>query len=142
MPVSHNGIARGSNPRPLRASPFDSGYRRHQQNKTTTKTQLKHKTTKTNKLIYTMPKISDQKIEKISEQILFHLYSIFPKQIFTSDIAKEIARDEEFTKKLLEKLEKKELVIKIDKNPQGFQYSRRLRWRISNRAHNIYKKHQ
>ena len=89
-----------------------------------------------------MPKISDQKIEKISEQILFHLYSIFPKQIFTSDIAKELARDEEFTKKLLEKLEKKELVIKIDKNPQGFQYSRRLRWRISNRAHNIYKKHQ
>ena len=89
-----------------------------------------------------MPKISDQKIEKISEQILFHLYSIFPKQIFTSDIAKEIARDEEFIKKLLEKLEKKELVIKIDKNSQGFQYSRRLRWRISNKAHNIYKKHQ
>ena len=89
-----------------------------------------------------MPKISDQKIEKISEQILFHLYSIFPKQIFTSDIAKEIARDEEFIKKLLEKLEKKELVIKIDKNSQGFQYSRRQRWRISNKAHEIYKKHQ
>jgi predicted transcriptional regulator with HTH domain len=89
-----------------------------------------------------MPKISDQKIEKISEQILFHLYSIFPKQVFTSDIAKELARDEEFMKKLLEKLEKKELVIKINKNPQGFQYSRRLRWRISNKAYNIYKKHQ
>ncbi|MBT7102110.1 hypothetical protein HN935_01210 [archaeon] len=89
-----------------------------------------------------MPKISDQKIEKISEQILFHLYSVFPKQVFTSDIAKELARDEEFMKKLLEKLEKKELVIKIDKNPQGFQYSRRLRWRISNKAHEIYKKHQ
>ena len=89
-----------------------------------------------------MPKISDQKIEKISEQILFHLYSVFPKQVFTSDIAKELARDEEFMKKLLEKLEKKELVIKIDKNPQGFQYSRRLRWRISNKAYNIYKKHQ
>ena len=28
MPVSHNGIARGSNPRPFEASPFDSGYRR------------------------------------------------------------------------------------------------------------------
>ena len=89
-----------------------------------------------------MPKISDQKIEKISEQILFHLYSVFPKQVFTSDIAKELARDEEFMKKLLEKLEKKELVIKINKNPQGFQYSRRLRWRISNKAYNIYKKHQ
>ena len=27
-PVSRNGIARGSNPRPSGASPFDSGYRR------------------------------------------------------------------------------------------------------------------
>ena len=89
-----------------------------------------------------MPKISEQKLEKISEQILFHLYSIFPKQVFTSDIARELARDEEFIKKLLEQLEKKELVIKINKNPKGFQYSRRLRWRISNKAHNIYTKHQ
>ena len=89
-----------------------------------------------------MPKISDQKKEKISEQILSHLYSIFPKQIFTSDIAKELARDEEFTKILLLNLEKKQLVKKIDKNPEGFQYTRRLRWRISNKAHEIYKKHQ
>jgi len=89
-----------------------------------------------------MPKISQQKIEKISEQILYHLYFIFPKQIFTSDIAKELARDEEFMKKLLTDLEKKGLVIKIDKNRQGFQYSRRQRWRISNKAHKIYKKHQ
>ena len=89
-----------------------------------------------------MPKISEQKIEKISEQILYYLYSIFPKQVFTSDIARETARDEEFTKYLLKELEKKELVIKINKNPQGFQYSRRLRWRISNKAYEIYKKHQ
>jgi len=89
-----------------------------------------------------MPKISDQKIEKISEQILSYLYSIFPKQVFTSDIAKELARDEEFTKYLLIELEKKELLVKINKNPQGFQYSRRLRWRISNKAHEIYKNHQ
>jgi len=89
-----------------------------------------------------MPTISQQKIEKISEQILSHLYSIFPKQVFTSDIAKELARDEEFTKKLLKTLEEKELVIKIDKNPKGLQYSRRLRWRISNKAHAAYKAQQ
>jgi DNA-binding MarR family transcriptional regulator len=89
-----------------------------------------------------MPKISSQKLEKISEQILSHLYTVFPKQIFTADIAKELARDEEFIKKLLYDLEKKELITKIEKNPQGFQYSRRLRWRISNKAHEIYKKHQ
>ena len=89
-----------------------------------------------------MPIISNQKKEKISEQILSYLYSIFPKQIFTSEIAKELARDEEFIKLLLKDLEKKSLVIKIDKNPQGLKYSHRLRWRISNKAYEIYKKHQ
>jgi len=89
-----------------------------------------------------MPRISQQKIEKISEQVIYYLYSIFPKQIFTSDIAKELARDEEFMKKILINLEKKGLVIKINKNPQGLQYSKRLRWRISNKAYNIYKNNQ
>ena len=89
-----------------------------------------------------MPKISEQKIKKISEQILSYLYLIFPKQIFTSDIAKELARDEEFMKNLLKDLEKKDLVIKIDKNSKGYKYSRRLRWRISNKAYEIYKKLQ
>ena len=42
----------------------------------------------------------------------------------------------------LESLEKKELVVKIDKNPKGFTYSKRLRWRISNKAHEIYSNHQ
>ncbi len=89
-----------------------------------------------------MPKISQQKVEKIYEQILYFLYSSFPKQLFTSDIAKELARDEEFIKQLLKDLETKELVIKINKNSQGLKYSRRLRWRISNKMYDIYKKHQ
>jgi predicted transcriptional regulator len=89
-----------------------------------------------------MPKISKQKIEKISEQVLLFLYSEFPKQIFTSKVAEELARDEEFVKKILIDLEKNGLVIKIDKNSLGYQYSRRLRWRISNKAHEIYKKLQ
>lgn len=89
-----------------------------------------------------MPTISQQKKEKIEEQILFYLFSSFPKQIYTSIIAKELARDEEFTKKLLLDLEKKELVIKINKNPEGFTYTKRLRWRISNKAYEIYSKHQ
>ena len=89
-----------------------------------------------------MPKISKEKIEKISEQILSYLFSIFPKQVFTSDIARELARDEEFIKNLLLDLQKKELVIKIDKNSLGYKYSRRLRWRISNKAYEIYKKFQ
>jgi len=49
-------------------------------------------------------KISNEKKEKISEQILNLLYLINPKLIFTSHIAKEIARDEEFIKKILLRL--------------------------------------
>jgi len=89
-----------------------------------------------------MPKISEQKKEKISEQILFYLYNTFPKQVFTSEISNEVARDEEFVKILLLSLEKKGLVIKVNKNPQGIRYLRRLRWRISNKTYDIYKKHQ
>lgn len=95
-----------------------------------------------NNIIIFMPIISNQKKEKISEQILHHLYSIFPKQVFTSDIAKEVARDEEFIKKILIDLEKKGLVNLIDKNKEGIKYLKRLRWRISNKAYNTYKQLQ
>lgn len=89
-----------------------------------------------------MPKISQEKIQKIKEQILFYLYSIFPKQVFTSDIAREIARDEEFVKKLLIDLQKDRWIIQIQKNPKGTKYFQRLRWRISNQTHKAYSKHQ
>jgi predicted transcriptional regulator len=87
-----------------------------------------------------MPKISTEKQQKIAEQTLFYLYSIFPKQIFTSDVARELARDEEFMKKILDNLEQKELIVKITKNPKGKTYSKRSRWRISNKAYEIYNK--
>ena len=89
-----------------------------------------------------MSKISQQNKERIQEQILFYLYKIFPKQVFISEIAKELVRDEEFIKDLLFGLLKKEMVIKIDKNPKGIKYSKELRWRISNKTHEIYSKHQ
>jgi hypothetical protein len=89
-----------------------------------------------------MPKLSKEKKDKIQEQVLFFLYSIFPKQVFTVDIAKEIARDEEFVKVLMLELEKNNLVVKISKNSDGVNYQRRLRWRISNNAYEIYSQHQ
>jgi len=87
-----------------------------------------------------MPRISKEKKDKISEQILYHLYQVFPKQIFTSDIAREIARDEEFVKLILFDLQKKDLVIKVDKNSQGISYQKRLRWRLSNKVQEVYAK--
>ncbi len=87
-----------------------------------------------------MPRISDVKIERISEQILSYLYGVFPRLVFTVDVARELARDEEFVKRLLLGLEGKGLVVKIDKNSNGDVYLARMRWRLSNRAHEIYNK--
>jgi predicted transcriptional regulator with HTH domain len=89
-----------------------------------------------------MPILSKEKKEKIQEQILYVLFNIFPKQIFTSYISKEIARDEEFTKLLLIDLEKKELVVNIDKNENGIKYKKRKRWRLSNKTFEVYNQKQ
>lgn len=87
-------------------------------------------------------RISKEKKDKISEQILAYLYSINPKPAFTAHIAREIARDEEFVKKLLLNLKKKGLVTQINKNPKGIEYSRRTRWKLSSQAYKIYKQNQ
>ena len=87
-------------------------------------------------------KISKEKRNKISEQILAQLYSISPKAIFTSHIAKEIARDEEFVKDLLIELKKKKLVIDVDKNPKGIKYLKRKRWKLTDQAYLIYRNNQ
>ena len=87
-------------------------------------------------------KISDKKKEKISEQILATLYSKSPQALFTSQIAQEIARDEEFIKILMQETQTKGIVVPIKKNSKGKQFSRRIRWRLSNKAYQAYKQHQ
>ena len=84
-------------------------------------------------------KISEKKKEKISEQILSYLYSINPKSIFTSQIAEEVARDEEFIKNLLLNLKKRSLIVEIKKNPKGTPYIRRSRWKLSDIVYAAYK---
>lgn len=85
-------------------------------------------------------KISKEKCKKILEHILTFLYSNTPRLFFTSLIAKEIARDEEFVKKLLLELKDKNLVIEIKRNPKGKPYKKRSRWKLSDAAYNAYKK--
>jgi predicted transcriptional regulator with HTH domain len=87
-------------------------------------------------------KISNEKREKISEQILAYLYSINPRPTFTVNIARELIRDEEFTKKLLLELKKKGFVIEIKKNPKGISYSKRSRWRLSDKVYELYNQKQ
>ena len=87
-------------------------------------------------------KISQIKKNKISEQILSVLYSKFPQPIFTSKIAFEIARDEEFVKKLLIELKDKKLIKEIKKNPKGVEYLRRSRWKMDENVYQKYKNYQ
>lgn len=86
--------------------------------------------------------ISKEKKEKISEQILAHLFLTNPKPLFTAHIAKEIARDEEFIKQLLKDLKKKGFVVEINKNPSGKDYLKRSRWKLSEKAYLFYKQKQ
>ena len=87
-------------------------------------------------------KISQEKKDKISEQILAFLYEISPRAVFTSNIAQQIIRDEEFTKDLLLELNKKQFIIKINKNPKGKPYLRRFRWKLSDSVYEAYKENQ
>ncbi len=83
--------------------------------------------------------ISQQKRDKIAEQVLSHLFHNYPKSFFTSQVAQEIARDEEFMKSLLMELKAKDLLVAVKKNPDGVAYSKRVRWRLSNNAYEAYK---
>lgn len=89
-----------------------------------------------------MPVISKEKKDKVSEQILHHLFAISPTAAFTAEISREIARDEEFVKSLLTDLQKRKLIIEVGMNKSGVKYERRQRWRLSNQAFDVYKRHQ
>jgi predicted transcriptional regulator with HTH domain len=87
-------------------------------------------------------RISEVKKNKISEQILAFLFSNFPKLFFTAQIAREIARDEEFIKNLLKSLTKKNLIVEVKKNHKGVDYLRRSRWRLGDETFKAYKNYQ
>jgi predicted transcriptional regulator with HTH domain len=84
-------------------------------------------------------RLSKQKRDRISEQILSNLYHDYPRSQFTAEIARELARDEEFIKSLMLELQGKKLVNCIKKNSQGLPYSRRIRWNLSPKAYDVYK---
>ncbi len=87
-------------------------------------------------------RLSREKLDKISEQILSLLYLNSPKPLFTAHIAKEIARDEEFIKKILINLKRRKLIVDIKKNSKGTDYLRRRRWKMNESTYLIYKRQQ
>lgn len=84
-------------------------------------------------------RLSQEKRDKIAEQILSFLYHEYPRAFFTSHIAKSEARDEEFIKRIMIDLKNKNLVLAIKKNPQGQFYSRRIRWMLTPQTQQAYK---
>ena len=82
--------------------------------------------------------LSQEKKDRIIEQILSFLYHTFPNQPFTAEIARELARDEEFIKRILFELKEKGFVIPIRKNLKGEVFSRRLKWRLTQKVYDIY----
>jgi hypothetical protein len=89
-----------------------------------------------------MSRVSQKKRDKIAEQILHYLFTAATDSKFISQISQEVARDEEFVKEILKDLEKKKVVVSIDKNKSGEVYTRRRRWRLSNEAFDVFSKHQ
>jgi hypothetical protein len=84
-------------------------------------------------------KISKEKTQRISEQIIYFLYINNPKSFFTVQIARELARDEEFIKKILLQLKNKKIILEIKKNAYGDIYVRRSRWKLSPEVYSLYK---
>ena len=66
------------------------------------------------------------------------LYQSFPRAKFTSEVASEIARDEEFIKNMLFELKDKNLVMAVKKNEDGKDFVRRIRWQLSAPAYQAY----
>lgn len=85
-----------------------------------------------------MAKLSARTINLIKDDIISHLYNNQLRSYFTSQIAKEIRRDNEFALKLLSELQEQGLVEQIKKNKQGKQYLARIKWRIPNHVIKAY----
>lgn len=86
-----------------------------------------------------MSRISEEKKQKIKEDILSLLFDNSPKAMFTNEIAIALARDEEFTLKLLKELNSQNLVIKVIKNEHGRPYLARKRWNLTSKTYGAYK---
>jgi hypothetical protein len=87
-----------------------------------------------------MPRISSAKEEKIKEGLLQLLFQNSPKALFTAQLSQESARDEEFIKAIMLRMEHEGLVVSVKKSPQGKVYSRRIRWLLAPKVYDAYRK--
>nr|MBA4405182.1 hypothetical protein [Nanoarchaeum sp.] len=86
-----------------------------------------------------MPKIGEKKINKLKEEILALLYEHPINPLFTSEIAEEIIRDEEFTLRILKDLHKSGLINEIKTNQKGREFLARRKWSLKPSVYSQYK---
>ncbi|MFH1376007.1 MAG: hypothetical protein ABIH25_00050 [Candidatus Woesearchaeota archaeon] len=86
-----------------------------------------------------MPIISDKKVKRIKEEVLFTLFDSPLNPLYTSQIADKLIRDEEFTLRLLKELLKDGLIEEINKNTDGKPLLRRKKWLLKPHVYSAYK---
>ncbi len=87
-----------------------------------------------------MPKISDKKVQRIKEEVLLLLYNNPAKPLFTSQIADEMIRDEEFILRLLKELNKEGFIDEIKRNSNGKNFLSRRKWTLKSNVYSQYKR--
>jgi len=87
-------------------------------------------------VIRVMSKVSNEKKEKIKEEILRIVYENYPSFLYTFQIADNIIRDDEFILSLLNELKNKNLVHCIQET-KGFNIKRK--WGLKREVYEKYK---
>lgn len=86
-----------------------------------------------------MVKLSLKTISLLKDDIISIIYENQLNPLLTIEIAKELRRDKEFTRVLLEELKKQDILIEIKKNNKGKDYIKRSRWAIKPEVINTFK---
>jgi len=87
-----------------------------------------------------MVRLSNKTIKLLKDDIVSILYENSLKSMFTNEIATELRRNNEFTKKLLLDLKKDGLVEEVGKNKKGQTYLRNKKWRIPSKVLKAFEK--
>ncbi len=80
-------------------------------------------------MLYRMSRISKKNFERIASDVASALYSHYPVPLTTRAVAREVARDNEFTKRVLLFLESRKIVLSVKKD-----YERWVKWKLSKAA--------
>ncbi len=84
-----------------------------------------------------MSRISEANFKRIAESALGVLYDHFPLPLSTTQLAQQLARDNEFVLKIMLFLEQKGLAANVMKGLTG-DLSRTVKWKMTKQAKDSY----